>query len=162
VGAVTVAERIEFLAAVRAAAAEGVREALRPTPRLAWSGLHEIGERPASVVYFIGCPACGLVKIGYTGNIVERFDAVRSIHWKNCDGDVLLLGFVEGGRAEERELHRRFARARQRGARLTEWFRFNEREFAWIRLLCWAGAQGRQYEEDEIEFVCAEADACSL
>lgn len=77
--------------------------------------LDEIDTRERSaVVYFIRNRDTGAVKIGTTGNITARLNALR------LQGglDLELLGTVSGGRDVEGGLHRLFAVHRVRG----EWF----------------------------------------
>lgn len=68
-------------------------------------------------VYFFENPQTGLVKIGYSGNPVQRLRQLSS------DARVRLnvLGFTPGGRKLEATLHRDMAEYREHG----EWFRPN-------------------------------------
>lgn len=67
-------------------------------------------------VYFIQAVGGGPIKIGYAANVATRLNALA-----NSSPVVLrVIAVIDGGgRAEEAELHRRFAAARLHG----EWFR---------------------------------------
>lgn len=66
------------------------------------------------VVYFLQDGPGGLVKIGFTKHLRARIAELQCGHANRLQ----LLGTWFGGRKEERELHRRFARHRVHG----EWF----------------------------------------
>lgn len=66
------------------------------------------------MIYFITCRQLGFVKIGRAANPQERFHNAQV----GCPVELALERTCEGGRAEEAELHLRFASARHRG----EWF----------------------------------------
>ena len=56
------------------------------------------------MIYFIQRKRDGLIKIGYTGNVGERFSGLKSEH-----GAIELLGIMEGDRDTENQLHKQFA-----------------------------------------------------
>lgn len=62
----------------------------------------------------------GPIKIGFTSSsMYRRLDSVRSfLPW-----GIKTLGYMAGGKEEERELHKKFRKFRIRG----EWFRPNDR-----------------------------------
>jgi hypothetical protein len=68
-----------------------------------------------SYVYFIREGSDGLVKIGYSKRVHTRIRALST----QAGRQMRLLAAMPGGKAEERELHQRFADARAMG----EWFR---------------------------------------
>lgn len=65
-------------------------------------------------VYFVQCGDKGLVKIGFTMNFPRR---LAELQVSNPE-PVRLIGWVRGGRREERRLHAKFAHLRQHA----EWF----------------------------------------
>jgi hypothetical protein len=65
-------------------------------------------------IYLVQSETSGLVKIGYAANVKKR---LRLLQTGSADR-LRLLRLLEGGRAEEAGLHRRFAQHRKRG----EWF----------------------------------------
>lgn len=67
------------------------------------------------VVYFIAAPSLGLVKIGYTRGLRQRFGELS----RGSPVDIAFVHALTGNRTLERELHARFADYRSRG----EWFR---------------------------------------
>lgn len=66
-------------------------------------------------VYFIHAPAANLIKIGYTTNLKTRFVDIQN----GSPIPLVLLRSIDGGRATEAALHKRFAKLRRRG----EWFK---------------------------------------
>lgn len=66
------------------------------------------------MIYFIYAPEVGRIKIGYSSNWQNRFLDFMV----GCPTLLDVLAVTEGGRAEERALHRVFGRSRWRG----EWF----------------------------------------
>lgn len=70
----------------------------------------------ASVVYFIQSAITGSVKIGWTTDLAARLAGLQTGH----DGALFVVRQIQGGRATERWLHRRFASLRLRG----EWFEY--------------------------------------
>jgi len=71
-------------------------------------------------VYFILAYKTRLIKIGYTGNILDRF---QNLQRENAD-ELILLTLVKPKRKEEglfleKQLHRKFLNSHHRG----EWFR---------------------------------------
>lgn len=77
-------------------------------------------------VYFIQAGESGPIKIGLADNVGRRFSALRV----NCPLPLSLLGTVEGGRAKELELHRKFSDVRTQG----EWFSPNSALLDWIKV----------------------------
>lgn len=67
------------------------------------------------VVYFIGAPSLGLVKIGYSEDLASRFTDLSV----GSPVELRLLHVIPGDVDDERALHKRFALYRVRG----EWFR---------------------------------------
>ncbi len=65
-------------------------------------------------VYFIGGMTTGLVKIGKANDPRRRLADLQT----GSPDDLVLLGFMDGERDEERDLHHRFHHDRRRG----EWF----------------------------------------
>lgn len=63
-------------------------------------------------VYFIG--GCGLIKIGITCDVDARWRQICNL----CPMELEHLGFVQGTKHLERELHKRFKESRRHG----EWF----------------------------------------
>lgn len=68
------------------------------------------------VIYFVLEIGTGLVKVGYTAGIEKRMQLLRSERQR---GDLVLLAWCGGTRADEKALHEHFARCRVDG----EWFR---------------------------------------
>jgi hypothetical protein len=68
-----------------------------------------------SKVYFIYAPAAGLIKIGHSIRPRTRFSDLVTM----SPVPLKLLATIDGGRASERMLHKRFAYLRRHG----EWFR---------------------------------------
>ncbi len=66
-------------------------------------------------VYFIAAPDFGLVKIGFAERPWSRLGKAQV----DSPTRLILLATIDGGKAEERKLHARFADLRARG----EWFR---------------------------------------
>lgn len=68
------------------------------------------------MIYFIQDSSTFLIKVGYTGGLVaDRMSALQT----GCPSGLNLICSMEGDQAKEKELHQRFASARERG----EWFR---------------------------------------
>lgn len=65
-------------------------------------------------IYFIEAPALGLIKIGYTLRVPERFTAMLTM----SPVPLSLLADMAGGPQQEAQLHDRFERDRAHG----EWF----------------------------------------
>jgi len=65
-------------------------------------------------VYFVECPARGLIKIGFTADIRNRMRTLRT----SATDAIRLIGSIEGTRRDEMALHARFMRRRKFG----EWF----------------------------------------
>lgn len=61
-------------------------------------------------VYFVYSPSLDLIKIGYTGSLQSRFQKLESELAK----DIVILGAIPGGRAEEATVHKIFAPFRVR------------------------------------------------
>lgn len=83
----------------------------------AWAGeTNAIIERwpEGRIAYFLHGVE-GFVKIGFTGDFARRALAIQP----GCPEPLQLLAYTSGGRATEREYHRRFAVHRAHG----EWFR---------------------------------------
>ena len=68
------------------------------------------------------------VKIGKTQNIISRLSALQTGHPEK----LYVLGYVDGGRGEEKKLHKRFSKYRVRG----EWFKLTEEFAQKIKDLC--------------------------
>lgn len=66
-------------------------------------------------VYFLRSGARGPIKIGKARDVQRRVDEIKA----GNPYELRVLAVMPGGRAEERELHERFAHLRLRG----EWFR---------------------------------------
>lgn len=66
-------------------------------------------------VYFIEAGDGGPIKIGVAGDVAKRFKALQATN----PIPLRLLAIIDGGHADERRLHKRFASERLRG----EWFR---------------------------------------
>lgn len=66
-------------------------------------------------VYLISSREMGLVKIGRATDVSRRFQALQT----GCPKPLILECQFDGGKAEEKDLHARFAEHRERG----EWFR---------------------------------------
>lgn len=100
--------------------------------RLLLAGCDEIhrwrnGQRAdAGHVYFIGDPARGMIKIGFTrGHVSHRMKQLQT----SAASDLVLLGTEVGGLGRERELHDRFAHLRVHG----EWFHADQELTAYIK-----------------------------
>jgi hypothetical protein len=76
------------------------------------------------VVYFIQAESGGLIKIGKTANLRQRFKAIQS----NCPQKLRILAIVSQDTYTEVELHVRFAEYRKHG----EWFESHEDILAFI------------------------------
>lgn len=74
------------------------------------------------MIYFIQDEV--FIKIGFTTDINSRFSSIKGHNPR----DLVLLGTVEGGMAEEAILHRRFKKFRHR----YEWFNATDELLAWI------------------------------
>jgi hypothetical protein len=75
------------------------------------------------MIYFIACPQANAVKIGITDNHPTSIFKRLSVMQSSCPLELELLAVDPSGhRAEELELHTRFAPHRIRG----EWFRTTE------------------------------------
>lgn len=106
----TYSTRAEAARAEKLAAAVG-RPAPTPKIRRRRSAAHVRGD---SLVYFVSAPELGLVKIGFTTDIEQRFADLFTA----SPVDLQLLGVIEGTMALERRLHKEFALYRVR----REWF----------------------------------------
>jgi hypothetical protein len=98
---------------------EREREELRAEARAVierLSGRQPSPEQP--VVYFVRCPATGLVKIGYATNVRKRLAGLQT----GSAAKLELLCTVDPVRYPERTLHHRFRADRVHG----EWFRPSE------------------------------------
>jgi len=77
-----------------------------------------VADQPVPVkgpyIYLLEAPSLGLVKIGTATNVKQRIAGLRTM----LPIDVELVAVFDGGLAEERQLHQRFAQHRVRG----EWF----------------------------------------
>lgn len=69
-------------------------------------------------VYFVYAPICRRVKIGYTASVKKRMACLR----QGSPEALVPLGWVPGGAAVEKELHKRIAPHRVHG----EWFDLND------------------------------------
>jgi hypothetical protein len=67
------------------------------------------------VIYFVRDTATGRVKIGYSADPWSRMVKMQA----DCPGELVLVGIIDGDRAVEADVHRRFGAHRERG----EWFR---------------------------------------
>lgn len=76
------------------------------------------------LVYFLRAEHSGLVKIGWTANIVDR--VIRLRH--SCPYDVRLLAIQPGPRQLEMAYHANFRSAHQHA----EWFRFDDEVIRWL------------------------------
>lgn len=76
---------------------------------------HPIGRY---AVYFVLAPRCGRVKIGYSKSVMNRLFILR----QGAPEKLVPLGWIPGGAAVEKELHKRLAPHRAHG----EWFDLNE------------------------------------
>lgn len=65
-------------------------------------------------VYFVECPARGLIKIGFATDLSARIRTMRT----SATDEIRLIGSFEGTRRTERALHARFLQSRKFG----EWF----------------------------------------
>ena len=72
-------------------------------------------ELKRGAVYFLRADGKGNVKIGFTTDIDNRIKTLSTGHFSN----LILVAIVPGVPADERELHKRFAKYRVRG----EWFK---------------------------------------
>ncbi len=79
-------------------------------------------------VYFVECPARGLVKIGFTKNITERMRTLRT----SATDPIALLGHVRSTKLYERKLHARFAEHRRFG----EWFTYGPELRKFVQKTC--------------------------
>lgn len=66
------------------------------------------------MIYFLDCPALNRIKIGTAVAPEQRIETIRLM----CPAPVELIGMVDGGFAEERDLHDKYAPLRRHG----EWF----------------------------------------
>ena len=66
------------------------------------------------MIYFVRGQRSGMVKIGYTARLKGRLGALQTGSPESLE----LVGFIDGDRTTERELHERFKDARAHG----EWF----------------------------------------
>lgn len=91
---------------------EAAQEAAKPKPIL------PIQPPPIPGVYFVKCEDTRHVKIGYSDNIRRRLVTLRI----SSPSHLHFIGWIDGDRSIETELHRRFADDRVRG----EWFKDSE------------------------------------
>lgn len=101
------------------------------------------------MVYFIREERDFTVKIGFTDQEVER--RVSQIRSAN-PAPIVLLGFIEGGLKEEKQVHRIFDRFRL--ARNKEWFRYDCSMVYFLRLVgncCFA--KNKTEEEIRLESI---------
>ena len=77
-------------------------------------GCNRSGKARSMSVYFISAPSLRAVKIGSAMNPVERYRGIQTA----SAIDLHLVAVIDGGKSEEKALHRRFAEYRRRG----EWF----------------------------------------
>jgi hypothetical protein len=73
---------------------------------------------PISFVYLVRCAVTRAIKIGIARVPKERLTTLQT----GCPTPLALVGSIPGGRPEEQELHRLFARKRIQG----EWFALDE------------------------------------
>ena len=71
---------------------------------------------PSPCTYFILAQTTSLVKIGSAVDVLSRLRELQT----GCPVELTLLGAVSAAKHGERDLHRRFAKQRERG----EWFRW--------------------------------------
>jgi hypothetical protein len=83
-------------------------------PSLVWRA----GKRHIeSLVYFVLNSSSGAVKIGWTIDLGHRLTALKN----GAGTDLHVIRTIEGGRAKERWLHKKFADRRTKG----EWFKYH-------------------------------------
>lgn len=83
------------------------------------------GRLPSSKVYLVRGELTGLYKIGIANDVSRRLAELQS----GSPDDLRLVSKIDGGRAVEQQLHRRFAALRVRG----EWFRLGVAELEAFR-----------------------------
>ena len=71
--------------------------------------------KPRAFIYFIYSNETGRVKIGFSYNVEQRFEILKSM---SPDPDLQLYGVIKGTLKKERSLHKRFNGCRSHG----EWF----------------------------------------
>jgi hypothetical protein len=59
------------------------------------------------VIYFVKFPGSETIKIGYTGWLPDRLQQLT--YQYDLEGDVEVLGVLDGNRRKEKEMHERFA-----------------------------------------------------
>ncbi len=94
-----------------------------------------------TVIYFIQCPERIAVKIGVATDVDRRLKALQI----GCPDKLNLIGTMNGGFTEERELHRKLRGHRIRG----EWYHLNSKVWHEISGLI---HQGSTYRERPFEF----------
>jgi hypothetical protein len=65
-------------------------------------------------VYFIQIGSCGDIKIGFSTNILNRFNTIKT----SIPDQIKLLGYMSGSMKLEKELHKKFRVLWKKG----EWF----------------------------------------
>lgn len=71
------------------------------------------------MIYFLRREEDASIKIGSTVNLASRLKQHRKEH---ADTTLTLLGITDGGVADEKALHRRFARLKTGSTPICEWF----------------------------------------
>lgn len=88
----------------------------RPADYIRQQRLKALRESDKGIIYFCRAEGGGPVKIGYAGDAEKRLRALQTSH----HSELRLLNAIEGTLADEREVHRRFAKYRLKG----EWFKY--------------------------------------
>lgn len=79
------------------------------------------------MIYFIHAPEVNALKIGLTNDHLRRLCMLQT----GSPCELVLLAVIEGGKAQERDLHSRFAAQRTRG----EWFSYDGELRAYVESL---------------------------
>lgn len=106
--------------------------------------LRALQERYRQVVYAIGSPRGGLVKIGFTGDVLRRLVTLQA----HSPEALIVLVTVPGGIETEAALHERFAEDRRHG----EWFDRSVSLLRWIADARTESAQARCAYEHRLAF----------
>lgn len=96
------------------AAAESIPANRHASPKTPTDKVPTPKKKPESWVYFIESEGSSLVKIGYSISPEKRLKELQT----SSPETLVMLGTIPGGKSKEIELHKKFAKHRERG----EWF----------------------------------------
>jgi len=85
---------------------------------------------PCGYAYFLRCPKCRLIKIGWSKDVGARAAQVQCPCGFHHEYEI--LGYLPGGVREEQRMHRRYSFAREQG----EWFRLDDAQVADVVEMC--------------------------